>query len=298
MAYTAIADVIVPEVLADQISAKFPENLVFANTGLVQTDPNFPLGTPGTSFKIPFWKRIGTFGALTEGTAMTPKKVTAAAEYAVVQRAGDAYEVLDTSQLVSMADPMAEISTQIARRAAEYIDNALVAELEKTPNVYDNSANGAGTMTADALMAAMIEKMGDQHQSFLGNGAVVMHSKVYGDLTKLGLIQNVYQSGMDFLKTGIVPTIVGLPIFLSDRCTTAVVSTVTQYNSYIVGPGALSLFYQRQVMVEFDRDILKSSDVVAATVHFAPHLYGWDDVGNALAAEDARSIKAIRVRTK
>src|SRR5579859_5401536 len=124
MAATAISDIINPEVLTDQISAKFPDMLVLGNTNLVEIDTTVPLGSPGSQFKMPFWKRIGAFGSLTEGTAMTPGKIQAAAEFATVQRAGGAYEVYDTAQLVSKADPVSEVANQIGRRAAEYIDNA------------------------------------------------------------------------------------------------------------------------------------------------------------------------------
>lgn len=297
MPVTAIADIINPEVLADQISAKFPDMLVLGSSNLVEVDSTFPMGSPGTVFKIPFWKRINGFGALTEGVAMTTNKVTAAAEYAVVERAGNAYEVYDTAQLVSKADPVSEIATQISRRAAEYIDARLVVALEKTPNSYSHVAVGAGTMEPNAIIQGAM-KLGDNHQKLMGAGALIMHSKPFGDLLQLGVIQNQYQSGMDVLRTGVVPTLFGMPIHVTDRATTTVVSSVTQYRTYIVGPGSLGLFFQRQVQVEFDRDVLKLSDVIAANVHFAAHLFGWDDQGNAQAAEDAKSITAVVVTTK
>jgi hypothetical protein len=122
-----------------------------------------------------------------------------------------------------------------------------------------------------------------------------MHSKVFGDLIQAGVIQNQYQSGMDVLKTGLMPTLLGLPVFLSDRVTINVVSAVNRYNTYIVGRGALALFYQRQVMIEFDRDILKKTDLISSDVHFAAHLFGYDDQGAAVVAEQNKSIHVITV---
>lgn len=298
MPVTAIADIINPEVLADQIEAKFPDELVLGRTNLVEVNADFPLGTPGTQFKMPFWKRINGFGALTEGTAMTTNKVAADAEYAIVQRAGNAYEVYDTAQLVTSADPVGEIARQIARRAAEYVDASLVTKMDNTPNSTDISGTGAGTMTVDGLITALITALGDNYSKLISNGALIMHSKVYGDLLKLGVIQNQYQSGMDVLRSGNIPTLLGLPILLSDRVTSAVVSSVTYYNTYVVGPGSLALFYQRGVQVEFDRDILKSSDVIAATVHFATHLHGYDDATSAVKVEDNKSITVVKVKSK
>src|SRR5581483_7761984 len=275
MAFTAITDIVNPEVLADQISAKFPDMLVLGNSGLVEVDSTFPLGSPGTKFKIPFWKRIGTFADLAEGTPMTPGKITTGAEFATVLRGGMALEVLDTAELVSKADPVGEIADQLARRAAEYIDAKLVTEVEHTPNTYNqattNLGSNGGLLDQNVVITALVNTLGDNYAKVVKGGVIVMHSKVYGDLVKTGAIQNQYQSGMDVIRTGVVPTIMGLPILVSDLVTVASVSSVNQYNTYIIGPGALALFYQRQVMVEFDRDILLLADIISSNVHFAPH---------------------------
>lgn len=301
MAITKIADIIDPEVLADQISAKFPDKLVLGQTSLVEVDSTFPLGSPGTRFKIPFWKRIGTFTDLAEGTAMTPGKITTGKEFSTVLRGGVALEVTDQSELVSKADPVGEIADQLARRAAEYIDAKLTTELEKTPNTFDQTVQQVGSttlMTQNVLIKALVSKLGDNFASLMAGGAIIMHSKVYGDLLQLGAIQNQYQSGMDVIRTGVIPTLLGLPIFLSDRVTTSVSSVTTRYQTYVVGVGALALYYQRQVMVEFDRDILKLSDIISANVHFAPHLFGYDDDTTAVVAEDNKSIHVVNIKSE
>lgn len=298
MAVTAIADIINPEVLADQISAKFPDMLVLGNTNLVEVDSTFPLGSPGTVFKLPFWKRIPAFGSLTEGTAMTPGKITTSAEFCVVQRAGAAYEVYDTAQLVSKADPVSEVSSQIGRRAAEWIDNALVVEAGKTPNTYDYTALGTGgKFDQNTVAAAITSTLGDNYAKVQAGGAIIMHSKPFGDLLQTGAIQNQYQFGGDVMKTGGIPMLSGLPIIVSDLVTTSVVSTVTKYQTFIVGPGALALFYQRQVNVEFDRDILLQADVIASSVHFSPHLFGYDDQGSTVVAEQNKSIHVVNIKS-
>jgi HK97 family phage major capsid protein len=298
MANTRIQDIINPEVLGDQVGAKYPDMMVLGNTNLVAKDGQFPIGTPGTEFKIPFWKRIGNFATLAENTPMVPTGVTTGAEYATVLRAGAAYEVLDTADLVSIADPMAEISSQIAKKAAFHLDAALVVRANLTPNAYDTSAVGAGTLTVDALITGIINNLGDNHQVLMAGGGIIMHSKPYGDLLKLGLIQNQYQAGMDSVKSGMIPYLLGMPVIVSDRVTTETISSVVHYNTYMVGAGALGLFFQRDVRVEFDRDMLNQSDLVAATVHFAPHLFGYDSKTSAVVAEDLKSIHLVKIKSK
>jgi hypothetical protein len=125
-----------------------------------------------------------------------------------------------------------------------------------------------------------------------------MHSKVYGDLLKLGAVQSNYTSNLDLIKSGVVQTIMGLPVELSDRVTSTTVSGVTKYNTYIVGPGSLGLFYQRDLFVEMDRDILTKQTIISADMHFAPHLFGVDDVSSTLVAEDAKSVGVVKLVTK
>lgn len=299
MAYVAITDIINPEVLADQVAAKFPDKLAFVGTSVVNINDEFPLGSPGTEFKMPFWKRGGSFAAMTEGTPLVPGKVTTGSEFATVLRAGIAYENLDTALLVSIPDPMAEMAGQLSTRLAEYLDDSLITKANLTPNLYDQSVNGAGTLTADAIITAAIAALGDNHSKLMGgSGALIMHSKPYGDLMKLGLIQNMYQAGMDVVKSGQIPTLLGMPIIISDRVTTTTVSGVVYYNTYIAGPDALGLYFQRLVNIETFRDILLKANLLSADVHFAPHLYGWDDKTNAQVAEDAKSILMVKIKSK
>lgn len=300
MAYTAIGDIIDPEILADQLSAKFPDYLVFGNSNLVEVDSTFPLGSPGTKFKMPFWKKIGAFAALTEGSAMTPGKLTSAAEYATVLRAGSAFEVLDTAELVSKADPMSEIVSQIGRRAAEYLDNSLVTKANLTPNRLDISMVGSGKIDQNIIIQSMLT-LGDNREKLMQGGAIIMHSKQFGDLMQTGAVQNQYQSGLDVIRSGNIATIQGLPIIVSDRVPIGASTDTTPvptYTALIVAPGALALFYQRKVMIEFDRDILLQADMVAATVHFAPHLFGYDDQTSAVVAESNKSIHVVALVTK
>lgn len=298
MAYVALANIFDPEILADQLSAKFPDMLVLGNTNLVQLDSTVPMGSPGSHFKMPFWKRISPFTAMTEGTPLTTNSMSYGLEQAIVQRAGVAFEVLNTAELVSKADPVSEIADQMARRAAEYLDASLVTVLSNTPNVYSQVA---ATVTQNDIAKALLT-LGDNSALLRNGGQIIMHSKPYTDLLTTGAIQNQYQSGMDVIRTGVIPTLMGLPIHVSDLVPVVNVGTsgapVYNYHNFIVGPGALALFYQRAVMVEFDRDILLQADLIAATVHFAPHLWGYDDATSAVVAEQTKSIHAIEVVTQ
>lgn len=239
---------------------------------------------------------------------MVPANITTHTESATVVRGGVSVEVLDTATLVSISDPMAEISNQLARRAAEYIDAKLVLQADLSPNLFDQNltasqTNVNGTMDAAAISKAYTTTLGDQHGALLQGGYIVMHSKVFGDLLITGAIQNQYQIG-PLSSQGVIaqgpvalPMVAGLRIHVSDRVTSNTISAIQQYKSYLIAPEALGLFYQRQVLIEFDRDILLRSDIVAASVDFAPHLYGFDDSTSAIVEQDNNSIKVVRINS-
>lgn len=307
MAATLIANIIDPEVLGDQIAAKYPDMLVLGKTELVRVNGEFPLGAPGTVFKIPFWNRITGFSDMTEVGSLSTNNITASSETATVVRGGAAWEVKDTATLVSMSDPVNEISNQIARRAAEYIDGKLVAQCDLSPHLFDQNStavqtNANGTLDQNAIIKAMTSKLGDNHTKLLQGGWIIMHSKVYGDLLQTGAVQNQYQIGLtgpsNVIQGASLAMIAGLKIWVSDRVTSNTVSSIQQYKTYLVAPESLALFYQREVQVEFDRDILAKSDIISADVHFAPHLYGYDDVTASVVAQDDKSVHVVRINTR
>ena len=300
---TRIQDIYDPEVLSNQVSAKFPTELVFSNLGVVSVDGEFPLGTPGSEFTIPFDKQIAALSDFSENTEMDTNRLTTGNEKATVLRGGGAYEVLDTALMVAKQSPIESVSGQLARRVAEYIDGKLITEVEKSPNTF-NQFNGSeqtvntGKCDQNTFLAAMIAKLGDQHGAVLMGGYVIIHSKVYSDLLQTGAVQEVQKSGLDNLVTGRIRMINGLNIHVSDRVTTSTISSTTAYKSYIVGPGALGLFYQREAFVEFERLPRRKSSIIAVDVNFAPHLFGYDDNTSAVVAESNKSILAVVVTSK
>src|SRR5574343_2036616 len=175
MASTSVANIINPEVLADQVSAKFPTNLLIAGQpGLVTVNTEFAQGTVGTVLTIPHWLRGGSFGTFTEGTAMTPGNLTTVREQTVIVRGGYAQQFSDVADMVTIPSIMDEVSSQMARRAAEFVDDKLIAKLDVTPNVVDISGTGDGTITENSVIEAML-KLGDQHSKLLAGGRLIMH---------------------------------------------------------------------------------------------------------------------------
>lgn len=317
MPSTQISDIIDPEILTQQVSARFPDKIRLAEAGAVQLSSDIAgIQRGGTMVKIPRWNRIGDFERKIEGSGFSVQKIDAVEELGVVVRRGAAYGVEDSASLVSLADPMAEIAAQIAEKAAREVHDTLINVLVGATPVGNTSDQAAATgtkvnITGDIVRDALI-RLGDQFEDL---AAVVMHSHVFFDAHKAGLITYADQ-GEDAtslnLRMGQQPYLFGRPVFVSDKVLLDTAGDNHVYDTYFLGRGALMVAYQRDLLVEVDRDILVKEDVISADVHYVPHLLGvgWNvattnpantdlatDTNWALKVQEARSVKAVRLTT-
>lgn len=278
MPATTAADVFIPEVATRVATATFPERLAlgFAGSPFVQPfPPEASLGVEGDQVKFPRWNAMGAFGALSENVAMTPEKLTSSMDLAVVQAAGKAAEITDFATLAARGDPSTEVGRQMAMRGAQYVDAALITEAETTTLSVDDTG---GTMTWALFSAAIIAKWGDK--AFEELGGLVVHSKVLGDMLSLdefkqvdniiGALELRNRQRGERTPVGVFG---GYPVYVSDRIT---VAAGPAYHNLVLKRGGLGLKFQRELLVETDRDILKKSDVIAGDLRFSVHLM-YDD---------------------
>lgn len=273
MASTTFSDVFVPQVATQVATAQFANELALGIAGAPFVAP-FPsvdaIGQEGSTVSFPRWDALGEFAALTEDVAMTPEAMATSTDTAVVQVAGKAVEITDLASLAARGDPSSEAGMQFAALAARYVDAALVTEAETTALV---ATPVAAVISWDAIVDCLVTNWGDR--AFRDFGGLVIHSKQYGDLLKDSAFQSIAAFGEPTLATGMIGKVAGYPVYVSDRITVDAVPTPDEYDAIILKKGALGLKFQRQLLVEKDRDILKKNWVLAADVRFAVHLmYG------------------------
>jgi hypothetical protein len=277
MSTTLKTHMFVPEVATQVASAVFPNELAlrFAGSPFVRS---FPVGAlnEGDTVKFPRYSAMSGFSALTENLPMTPQLLQTAVDTATVQAAGMAVEVTDFASLASRGDPSAEIGRQAGRLAAEFVDSALITEAETTAL----SVTPGATITWDNFVTSLFDNWGDK--AFSQVGGVVVHSKVMGDLMKLAEFKTAEAAGVDLAanRNGLIGRLAGLPVYMSDRLTVTS-GTPDTYTCLVLKQGSLGLQFQRELLVESDRDILAKNTVVAADVRFAVHLF-YDNPSPAL----------------
>lgn len=270
MATTVKSGLFVPEVATEVASAEFPSKLALGVAGSPFVRPFPPvdaIGEEGDTVKFERYDALGDFAAMTEDVALTPEALTTSEDTASVQVAGKAVEITDFASLAARGDPSEEVGKQIAKLAARYVDSRLIVEAETTTLTSDL----AGTATWAGFVDAIITNWGDKAMESVGG--IVVHSKVMGDLMKLDEFKKADLLGQPgAVIRGFVGVMGSYPVYVSDRLTVNT-GTPDTYDNLILKRGALGLKFQRQLLVETDRDILKKNDVIAADVRFAVHLF-------------------------
>ncbi len=154
MAVTKIEDMIVPEVMADMISAKVEAKVVISKVAKIDTTLQ---GQPGNEVTVPQYKYIGDAEDVAEGVAMGTAKLETGSTSFTIKKAGKGVSITDEAVLSGYGDPVGEANKQLATAIANKIDNDVVDLLNDTDKVqlvYDGSANKinyAGVVDAEDL---------------------------------------------------------------------------------------------------------------------------------------------------
>ena len=158
---TKIEDLIVPEVMADMISAKVEAKVIISKVAKVDTTLQ---GQPGNEVTVPQYKYIGDAEDVAEGVAMGTAKLETGSTKFTIKKAGKGVSITDEAILSGYGDPVGEANKQLALAIANKIDNDVVDVINKeyalgtaedgVQLIYDGSAkviSYAGVVDAEDL---------------------------------------------------------------------------------------------------------------------------------------------------
>ena len=128
MALTKIEDLIVPEVMADMISAKVEKKVIISKIAKVDTTLQ---GQPGNEVTVPQYKYIGDAEDVAEGVAMGTAKLETGSTKFTIKKAGKGVSITDEAILSGYGDPVGEANKQLAMAIANKIDNDVVEVINK-----------------------------------------------------------------------------------------------------------------------------------------------------------------------
>lgn len=274
-----IADIIVPEVFNPYVVQRTMELSAIFESGIAQRTAEFDrlASAAARTVQMPFWGDLsGEDEVLTDNGALTPGKIQANKDEAVILRRGRAWGANDLAANLAGDDPMRAIADLVAAYWARRYQAALIATLQgvfASPSMSDLVHDISGQTGDAAVISAKTtvdaaQKLGDAKTQLT---AIVMHSATEAALAKQDLIEYVRPS------TGSidVPTFLGKRVIVDDGCPYD--ATTGTYTTYLFGPGAIAYGEGNPVgfvPTETDRDSLAGEDYLINRRTFILHPRG------------------------
>ncbi|WP_321835410.1 major capsid protein [Clostridium butyricum] len=280
MAKTKISNVIVPAVFNPYVVQRTMELSALYNSGIIANNPELDrLATSGgTTINMPYWEDLnGDDEVLSDDGALTPAKITAAQDVAVLLMRGKAWSANDLAKALSGSDPMAAIGNLVAEYWARRMQHTLIKTLDgafsatnMSNKILDiTSKTGADKINGETFLDAL-QLMGDAKDKLTG---VVMHSATETQLRKNNLIQTELDSNNQPISL-----FMNKRVIVDDGCPV----DTGKYTTYLFGQGAVGLGNGgAPVPTETDRDSLAGDDILINRKHFVLHPRGVKWIGSA-----------------
>lgn len=106
---TLKANMVVPEVMADMISAVLKDKIRFAPIAEVD---NTLVGVPGDTLTVPSYDYIGDAEDIPENTAIPVTQLTTKKKQMTIKKAGKGVEITDETLLSGIGDPKGEATLE------------------------------------------------------------------------------------------------------------------------------------------------------------------------------------------
>lgn len=288
MAVTKIADVIVPEIFTPYVIEKTAEKSKILQSGIAIANPklNELVTAGGKTMNMPFWQDLtGADEIVTESAALTPGKITASADVACLLIRGRAWGAHELAGAMAGSDPMKAIGDLVADYWARREQKILISVLEgvfaassMSNHVLDKSNATGGIDGAMVLDAKQL--MGDAADKLQ---AIMMHSAVYTELQKQGLITTVTQKGPDGSNITIEKYLT-YDVIVDDGMPVDSTGTTPIYTTYLFARGSIGRGEGTPVSLtptETDRDSLGSQDYLINRRALVMHPMGVKWVGQS-----------------
>lgn len=266
MAVTLLANMVNPQVMADMIEQKYVDLMKFAPLATIDTTLQ---GRPGNTITLPNFTYIGDAATLNENTNLTLNVLATSTANVTIHKIAKGVEITDEAVLSGFGDPFGEAVDQIALAIASQVDNEVLNILHSiTGAMAANTANNT-TLPTDTDITSALELFGED----LDNGPTValVSPAVY---TAMRSNSNKWVPASEIAANiavrGTVGEYQGCQVMVSNKLKSTAAGAG---DIYLVKPGALRLFLKRDTLVEYDRDIIKFTNVITASKHFAAYLY-------------------------
>lgn len=255
---TYLTNLFNPQVVGDLIRGKLTNNMVF----MPVTQIDYTLeGRAGNTITVPTYAFIGEAAAVNEGADIPLTQLSETTDTATIIKLGKAVQITDEAALSGYGDPIGEAANQIALALDGGNDTKIYDILHAITGAYLHTA-AAATLSTDDINNALV-KFGENLD---GVKYLFVNPADYAIIRKTTAWLPASEIAADKMVRGVVGEIYGCRVIVSNKLT-------TDNESFIVKEGAFRTFLKRGVNVEFDRDILNKSTVIAGDLLAVNYLY-------------------------
>lgn len=247
-----------PDVFTDYIQEVDPVHTSIINSGVLRVAPEISavLTDKNNVFTVPNYTPLTGDAKNYDGeTDNTPVEVAAAKQTGMAFRRMAAWKDQDFTRELTGADPLGDVARKVAYYQQKNNQKELLSVIDGVLGVdamsshvkditVDKGSSPTATPTAenrlsaDTFLDAAQEALGDNFDDLT---MVAMHSRVYTNLLKLQLVNNIattpdaYSRGVQF---GLLLN--KYLVMVDDSLTTGTKDDLTTYNTYLLGEGAIA----------------------------------------------------------
>lgn len=272
MARTVKADLWAPEVWQQLATEAFKNKLIVAASSATVENTTL-VGQPGDTIVFPSWMNMSEIEDIDENDVLEVEKLTQKARRATIKEAGKAFGISDQAKLIGLGDAQQEAVRQFGILTQRKIDRDVIAAATATTVGGVTYADGTtatdtapmtttltGGYTWENLVSlGLMFEDGWDPAMFTGLFINSADSEIFL-LDEKFLQANQTSAGNVTINRGVIGTKNGLSIFITNQ--------LAPGKGLLLRPGALGIIRKRYPLVEFDRDILARTDVVALNMHY------------------------------
>ena len=256
MAYTNLADVIVPTVYADAVNYELtlPVNRILSSPALVNDSVlNATLsggfGQEGNSILINSfnaWAAVDIVGSDDETDTIATNSRTEYSQKATKLVRNFSFDAAQLARQFAAGDPMSDAVTSAAKNV---LDNRQTAVVNTVTGVFaDNVANDSSDMVTSIKIASavtpvaanmisrstILDAMAQRGDLATLPSVIIMHSAVF-----FQLMQDDTTSFERESAQGLTYTYIGIPVVVDDTVATVTENSAVTYTTYIMWPNSL-----------------------------------------------------------
>lgn len=271
---TKLADLFVPEVIAQEVEQKLIDKLVMEQFMEVDTTLQ---GRAGDTVTLPSFQYIGDAEDVAEGEAIPTSKLAHSTRQATIKKIGKGVPVTDEAVLSGYGDPIGEATSQLAVAIKSKLDADTQAMLDTDVKAGMTVGDGSAELD-DALISKALVKYGEDIE---GQMVCPINPDQLASLRDNNFFIPASEIAADVRVNGSLGMIHGVQFVIRNR----VKANGGKINNYIIKGKPIKYLLKRDVLVETERDASTQVTTIYASKLGDAFLYNESQVVKMVAKD-------------